>query len=131
MAEYLKSKAKCFIMAAALCSSLPGAADVLNDPTRPPASALSSAGGQVQPAGPTLQAVSVSSRRKSATISGQEVLLGEMYGEARLIAIKESAVTLRNADGSTETLQMYPGVEKKLVQPKQTGSAVRGQQKTR
>lgn len=132
MAESLNALAKCSMMAFGLAWMALANADTLNDPTRPPAGMLAPVPGEAQPAanmGPVLQMVTVSRHRKSATISGQEVLLGEKYGEAVLIRIMDGEVTLRNTDGSLENLHMYAGVEKKMVQPEQKGTAGRGRHK--
>lgn len=132
MAESLKAAAKYSIMACALIWAITAGADTLNDPTRPPAGVLAQESGEVPPQaelGPVLQMVTISRQRKSATISGQAILLGEKYGAAVLIRIQDGEATLRNADGSVETLHMYAGIEKKLIQPQPTGAARRGQRK--
>ncbi|HEY3325700.1 MAG TPA: hypothetical protein VGK14_00860 [Novimethylophilus sp.] len=118
MAESLKALAKCSMMAFGLAWMVPAHADTLNDPTRPPSGMP--VPGEAQPAanlGPVLQMVTISRHRKSATISGQQLLLGEKYGEAVLIRVADGEVSLRNVDGSLENLRMYAGVEKKMVQP--------------
>lgn len=120
MAESLKALAKCSMMAFGLAWMVSAHADTLNDPTRPPSGMLAPVPGEAQPAadlGPVLQMVTISRYRKSATISGQQLLLGEKYGEAVLIRVADGEVSLRNSDGSLENLRMYAGVEKKMVQP--------------
>jgi MSHA biogenesis protein MshK len=126
MVEYLKNKAKCFIMAATVICALPCAAETFNDPTRPPMGAESGLTGDAQrsmSSGPVLQSVSISKRRKVATIGGQEVAIGGKFGESTLIRISDSEVTLRNPDGVLETLRMYPQVEKKVILHKETKPA--------
>jgi MSHA biogenesis protein MshK len=95
---------------------LPGAmAQVLNDPTRPPAgiNAPETTDGAAA-RGPVLQSVKISRTERSAIISGENVKLGAKYHDARVIRITENEVVLRSANG-TETLRMYPGVEMKPV----------------
>lgn len=98
-------------------------AETLSDPTRPPPGATVSGGGaepqEAVSAAQVLQSVTLSRQRKVATISGQEVALGGKLGDATLIAIHDSDVTLRNADGTLETLRMYPQIEKKVIQQKE------------
>ena len=100
-------------------------AEQLADPTRPPTAAVAPvAAGDVQPqvdVGPVLQAVTLSKRRKHATINGREVGVGEKFGEAILVKISDSQVMLRNPDGTLETLHMYPQVEKKIIVPEEPG----------
>ena len=97
-------------------------AQLLNDPTRPPAGINAPEAAQGEAArGPVLQSVKISRTEKSAIISGEMVKLGAKYGEARVIRISENEVALRSANG-IEILRMYPGVEIKPVKP---ASAVR------
>jgi MSHA biogenesis protein MshK len=98
--------------------SLPAAmAQVLNDPTRPPAGIYSTDGaaGAVS-GGPVLQSVMITPSERSAIIGGERIKLGGKYGEARVIKITENEVILRSANG-TETLRMYPDVTMKQVEP--------------
>ena len=50
-----------------------------------------------------------------AIIGGERIKLGGKYGEAQVIGITESEVTLRSASG-TETLRMYPDVAIKRIE---------------
>jgi MSHA biogenesis protein MshK len=77
-------------------------------------------GGVATPvdAGPVLQSVMISRKKKVAVISGQEVALGKMYGDAKLVAVRDHEVDLRNPDGSLQTLQMYAGVTKTVIEAK-------------
>lgn len=88
------------------------AQSVLADPTRPPpgiAGALPEAGGVT---GPVLQSVVIPKKGKPfAVIGGQQVRLGEMYGESRLIRLSEREAVLQGATG-TERLKLTPGIEK-------------------
>ena len=92
-------------------------AQVLVDPTRPPAGILS--GAPNEPGGatnPLLQSVKISGGDKSAIIGGETVRLGGKFGDARVVKITETEVVLRSASG-TETLRMYPEVNIKSVEP--------------
>ena len=93
------------------------AAQVMNDPTRPPPSVLSATpGNEGHVGGPQLQSVMISPTERSAIIGGERVIQGGRYGDARVIRITESEVVLRSA-GGIETLRMYPDIEIKLVKP--------------
>lgn len=111
---------KCIIMAGLLLPGLVCADEIFNDPTRPPVMEAPPAveGEAPKPeVGPVLQSVSMSKSRKTATINGQEVAIGEKFGDATLIKVLDSEVVLRNPDGSMETLRMYPQVEKTVAKP--------------
>jgi MSHA biogenesis protein MshK len=118
---------KCFIIAGVLFCASPVFAETLSDPTRPPPEAASTtATGDAQSTvsvGPVLQSVTLSKRRKVATISGQEVTIGGKFGEATLIRMSDSDATLRHPDGTLETLRMYPRIEKKVILPKEAKPA--------
>lgn len=93
-------------------------ADVMSDPTRPPAEFGVAAGGEMEgmtAKGPILQSVLISAGRKSAIIGGQMVRLGGKYGEARVVRITENEVILKTGT-LTETLRLFPDVDKRLVQ---------------
>ena len=84
------------------------------DPTRPP-DAFGGAGEEVEtapPPVPVLQSILLSTTRKAATISGQTVMLGGKYGEARLVKLTPSEAVLRSAEG-LQVLKLFPDVEKK------------------
>lgn len=89
-------------------------AEVLKDPTQPPASLsgeLSNENGQT--AGPVLQSVMIGSQYRAAIINGQKVMLGGKYANATLIKINEREAVLRNSDMSTQTLAMDYAMVKK------------------
>ncbi len=121
MVKHLKILHKCIIIAGGMLCVVSGyCADAVNDPTRPPAGALPIQAGDAAAgdAAPVLQSVMISRRTKIAVISGQEVILGRMYGEAKLVAVRDHEVDLRNPDGSLQTLQMYAGVTKTVIEAK-------------
>jgi MSHA biogenesis protein MshK len=88
-------------------------AQPLADPTRPP-SASAEQEGEAAPAGKQLQSVLLSGGRKVAVIDGTMVPLGGMVGEARVVKITETEVVLKQGE-ETETLKMFPGVDKQAV----------------
>jgi MSHA biogenesis protein MshK len=81
------------------------------DPTRPPdfAPADAAPGGS---AGPRLESVLIAPDRRVAVIGGQQVRLGEKFGDGRIVRITESEVVIRTAEG-TQTLKLFPEVEKR------------------
>ena len=99
-------------------------AQAMSDPTRPPTASVDVGGVQdVGPAGRQLQSVLLSGGRKLAIIDGATVPLGGMLGEARVVKISETEVTLKTGD-ETEVLKLYPAVEKQPV--KRAASRARG-----
>ena len=104
-------------------------AEVLKDPTQPPASLsgeLSNENGLA--AGPVLQSVMIGSQYRAAIINGQKVMLGGKYENATLIKINEREAVLRNSDMSTQTLAMdyamvkktKPALQNKPIAPSKT-----------
>lgn len=91
-------------------------AQVLTDPTRPPAEAYlgTMAESGSAPAAAVLQSVMISSTERSAIIGGEWIKLGGKYHDARVVKITESEVVLQSANGS-EILRMYPDVSMKPV----------------
>lgn len=86
-------------------------AEVLPDPTAPPAS-VASESGETRPA-TALTAIKLSRKQKIAVIDGQEVALGGRYQDARVVRISENEVVLRRGRELT-VLKLYPDIEKKL-----------------
>lgn len=127
MVKYLTAAAG--VIPLLLLLSVSAAAEGFSDPTRPPPEALLNADGDVAAAGPVLQSVTISQHRKSALISGKEVLLGQKYEDAVLLKISDNQVTLRHPDGALEVLKMYSGVQKTIV-PTTSVDARRRQHKT-
>lgn len=99
---------------------------LLSDPTRPPvdfSSAETDAGGVT---GPVLQSVVIPKKGKPiAVIGGQQVKLGELYGESRLIKLSEREAVLEGP-GGIERLMLTPGIEKTNIKKK--SSAAKGAQ---
>lgn len=105
------------------------AAEVLPDPTRPPAAAGVETPGAAT-AGPVLQSVMIRPGRRTALISGQLLAEGERFGDAKLIKISEGEVILAGPEGR-QTLKLFPEVEKKFVQPLRGESLKRGKNKSK
>jgi MSHA biogenesis protein MshK len=100
-------------------ASSPGA-QTLSDPTRPPTA--STAPDEGVAASSRLQSILISSRRSVAVIDGRAVRIGERVGDAIVVAIAPSEVTLQRG-AARETLKLHPGVDKKLVPPRPSGKA--------
>lgn len=105
------------------------AAEVLPDPTRPPVEAGVEIPGTVA-TGPVLQSVMIRPGRRTAVISGQSLAEGERFGGAKLIKISEGEVILIGPEGR-KTLKLFPGVEKKFIQPPQEETLKRGKSKSK
>jgi MSHA biogenesis protein MshK len=102
----------------AASSVLAGAAlaQPLADPTRPPAQGPAEL-RQTEPAFSRLQSVLISAGRSVAVIDGRAVRLGERVGDATLVSIEPSEVTLQRG-AARERLTLLPsGVEKRPVKP--------------
>jgi len=94
--------------AAALMLAAGSSAQALNDPTRPPFEILTAVPVTAGAAPPTpLSSILLSSARKGAIISGEYVALGGRVGDAKLVKITPTEVTLSSARGM-EVLQLYP-----------------------
>ncbi len=84
---------------------------VSSDPTRPPTSVFSET-PVVDGGAPVLQSVIIPKTGKPiAVIGGQQVRLGEMYGESRLLKLTEREAVL-DGPGGLENLLLTRGVEK-------------------
>jgi len=104
-----------FALCLALLAPALAVAQILIDPTRPPAGYLATeadageAGG-----GLMLQSVMISPTQKAAIINGVVVKLGAKYGDAVLTRVAEREVVLRSG-GVNRVLKLYPGVDKRDV----------------
>jgi MSHA biogenesis protein MshK len=120
MAERLTAARLLCVLTAAAASGAATAQAGMRDPTRPPAAvsaedATSGAAGRATSAH-RLQSVLISAERTLAVIDGRTVAIGGRIDDAVVVAITETAVTLRRGT-QTETLPLYAGVEKKQVGP--------------
>jgi hypothetical protein len=102
----------------AAASVLAGAAlaQPLADPTRPPAQGPAELRQSEAPSS-RLQSVLISAGRSIAVIDGRAVHLGERVGDATLVSIEPSEVTLQRG-AARERLTLLPlAVEKRPVRP--------------
>lgn len=111
MADDMSNARWCLAWAVAALVPAVAGAQVMVDPTRPPAG-LGVEGDAGAPVGaPVLQSVMISSAVRAAIISGEVVRLGDKFGNARLVRISDNEVVLK--EGSEEqVLKLYPGVQK-------------------
>lgn len=106
---------RCMMAVCCTFSSVLSFADSLPDPTRPPAMIrspmdLPSSGAKKESQPTGLQTVIISDTRRVAVIDGKTVPLGASHGNAKLIAVNEGSVMLRNSKGQRE-LTMFPDVK--------------------
>jgi MSHA biogenesis protein MshK len=92
------------------------AAQLSNDPTKPPSSVLSAIPENEGRQGNVLQSVLITPTDRVAIIGGERFKVGDRYGDARVVRISENEVVLRSASGS-ETLHLYPNIEIKPIKP--------------
>lgn len=97
-------------------------AESLRDPTQVPANMVATDSNPantaqaVQNSGPVLQSVMLGAKYRAAIINGKKIKLGEKYDQAKLVGLTENSATLRNADGTTQTLVMsYGAIQKTPV----------------
>lgn len=94
---------------------LPSAAQPVSDPTQPPAALMAApaSGAPAVAAAPELQSVLISHNpggRKLALINGQLLRPGERFGNAVVVAIAQTEVTLRRGR-TLEKLKLFPPME--------------------
>ena len=95
----------------------PAYAQALHDPMRPPSSSSTARDGDARgPQGPVLQSVILSQGRKLALIDGKTYAGGDKVGDAKLIAISASEVTLRASAGN-KVLRLTPEAQKTFAAP--------------
>ena len=91
---------------------------VMADPTAPPTGFVASSGDTMEGAGSLLTSIKVPKKGKPvAVIGGQEVKLGEPYGDSRLVKLTEREAVLEGPSG-TEHLMLTPGIEKTNITKK-------------
>lgn len=117
MADPLMRVAALFCALGALSPGA-GAQSTMADPTRPPPSFVAPAQDAAAAPGPVLQSVIMPGRGKPlAVIDGQQVRLGQRYGESRLVRLTEREAVLEGPDGVV-LLMLTPGVEKMNIATK-------------
>ena len=92
--------------------AMPGLAQPLRDPTRPPSFTMPTSGEESVQSDLVLQTVLVSAERRNATVNGRLVRVGDTVAGMRVIEIRESAVVLQG-NGEQRTLLLFPAVEKR------------------
>ncbi len=124
MGDVLKRVLIAGIAMAMFAASMAARAQVLADPTRPPADLLAGAAVGGTQTSSALQSILLSKGRKIAVINGQSVPLGGRYGNATLVAISSGEVTLKSEQG-VEVMKLYPGIGK-TAPSSAPGKAVKG-----
>lgn len=100
------------------------------DPTRPPSAILQPSLAAESAEGPVLQSVLLPKKgRPVAMIGGQQVRLGETYGDSRLVHLSEREAVLLGPSGR-ERLLLTPGVEKTVLTPRDAGKLKTNTKKT-
>jgi hypothetical protein len=101
----------------------PALGQVLSDPTRPPQAWLAAqpkAEGTLSAAEPDivpqLQSLLIGPSRRYAIIEGQLLGVGDKFKDAHVVAVRPAGVVLRSERG-TQTLRLFPDVEKRPVKP--------------
>jgi hypothetical protein len=112
--------ASALVAAFAALAALQAGAQALVDPTRPPNAPAGDADVMI-PSGPQLQSILIASNRRLAIINGATVSLGDMLGEAKVVRITASEVTLQRGE-ETEVLKLYPGIDKQPVKRPSKGA---------
>ncbi len=111
-----------------LCLPVLAMAQVLRDPTQPPASVVSPQAGMSDGLAGDLRLDGI--RRQSgksplAVISGQLYKVGDQVAGRKLIRIGESEITLANGD-EREVLRLAPAVDKIMKTNRSNRPAARG-----
>ena len=101
----------------ALLAAGPALAQGLSDPMRPANAAPTGAAPEAVAAPSGLQSILIAGARRVAVINGQTVAVGQRIGDATLVRVAETEVTLKRGD-QFETLKLHPGVDKKLSAPR-------------
>ena len=111
------------LLAALACSTaLAARAEVLADPTRPPAAMLAAPADAASAPADALQLQSVllgKGRAPAAVISGQLVVLGGRLRDAVLVRVTERSATLKGPQGLT-TLSLLPNLNTTAHSPEPT-----------
>ncbi|MCW5624235.1 MAG: hypothetical protein KIT73_05920 [Burkholderiales bacterium] len=117
MAHALMPSCLAFCAALAVAGAMAAPAEMLPDPTRPPAMLLAPtvpADGESD-GGLVLQSVLIAPHHRAAVIGGNLVQQGGRVRGYTLTQVTETEVTLAGA-GGRRTLKLFPGIQKKLVQ---------------
>lgn len=97
-------------------------AEPMRDPTQVPTNMVANDGSQAnatqdaQNTGPVLQSVMLGAQYRAAIINGKKVKMGGKFEKATLVGLSENSATLKNPDGTTQTLRMtYGAIQKTPV----------------
>ena len=108
--------------AATLSVTAPLAAQLLDDPMRPPTEISKTTGSDKGVKKSTrygngfqLSAIRITKDKRSATVNGKSVSVGERIAGARVLSIQASSVTLQK-NGKTHTINLLPLSIKKPVE---------------
>lgn len=104
-----------FILGLACAGAAQGAP--FADPTRPPVLAEPVQGSAATSEGPRLESILIAPDRRIAVISGQQVVVGAKVAGGEVMAITESEVVIRGADG-LQSLKLVPQVRQLPAGPK-------------
>lgn len=113
MDEALKTTSRILLVAAGTLLASAAVAQVLQDPTRPPASLLGAAKGApgtAAPQGPHLQSILIARTpggRHVAVIDGETVRLGDSFRGARVERMTQTEVVLSKG-GKKQVLKLFP-----------------------
>lgn len=113
MDEALKTTSRILLVAAGTLLASAAVAQVLKDPTRPPASLLGAAKGApgtAAPQGPHLQSILIARTpggRHVAVIDGETVRLGDSFRGARVERMTQTEVVLSKG-GKKQVLKLFP-----------------------
>jgi MSHA biogenesis protein MshK len=118
MAEHLTSAMKRATMMGAVCLLAFGAVSAVGqtDPTRPPdvSPAVPAGEGDQSTRAMVVTSILISKRRTEAVVGDRLVHVGDRIGNAQIINISESEVTLRDEHG-LHALKLFPGIEKRII----------------
>ena len=117
------------LVAVALAYPAASAAQSLLDPTRPPPAVLAlapkaNAGAATladhnaeEETSSRVQMVTIGPAQKYAIISGRVVRIGGTIEGAKLVEVRPNSIVLQSPEGAKETVELYPGITIKKVQP--------------
>jgi hypothetical protein len=112
------------LLVAMLFGAAPLAAQLLDDPMRPPSAISSKAIGEGTTKATTdddgfqLSAIRITRDKRSATVNGKTVTVGDRIASARVLSIQASSVTLQQ-NGKNLTINLLPLSIKKPVEATQ------------
>jgi len=114
----VKTFSKVLLLILLAISTILSWAESLRDPTQIPSNIIATQSGEshsvtAPSTGPVLQSVMLGAQYRAAIINGQKVKLGDKYEKSTLVALSENSATLKNPDGTKQTLKMLENAVKK------------------